>query len=29
MVAMQVIGLVYMVIVFSAGMYWEKERTKE
>lgn len=29
MVAMQVIGLVYMVIVFSAGMYWEKKRTKE
>ena len=29
MVAMQVIGLVYMVIVFSAGMYLEKKRTKE
>jgi len=29
MVAMQVIGLVYMVIVFSAGMYLEKKQTKE
>lgn len=29
LVAMQVIGLVYMVIVFSAGMYLEKKRTKE
>ena len=29
MVAMQVIGLVYMVIVFSVGMYLEKKRTKE
>lgn len=29
MVAMQVISLVYMVIVFSVGMYMEKKRTKE
>ena len=29
MVAMQIIGLVYMVIVFSVGMYLEKKRTKE
>ena len=29
MVAMQVIGLVYMVIVFSVGVYLEKKRTKE
>ena len=27
--AMQVIGLVYMVIVFSVGMYLEKKQTKE
>ena len=29
MVALQVIGLVYMIIVFSVGMYLEKKRTKE
>ncbi|MBQ3535036.1 MAG: hypothetical protein IJA56_07760 [Clostridia bacterium] len=29
MVAMQVIGLVYMVIVFSVGVYLEKKQTKE
>jgi len=29
MVAMQGIGLVYMVIVFSVGLYLEKKRTKE
>ena len=29
MVAMQGIGLVYMVIVFSVGLYLEKRRTKE
>ena len=29
MVTMQVIGLIYMVIVFSVGIYLEKKRTKE
>jgi len=29
MVAMQIIGLVYMVIVFSVGLFLEKKRTKE